>query len=107
MKKRMLAAVLALVMLVSVLPVALAEDVPVAKINETAVEYDTLQAALDAATAGQTVTLLQDTQENVKIEKPIMGQRVEMWNDKLPQRDWALLETGWANAYTGNGGEVN
>ncbi len=25
----------------------------------------------------------------------------------LPQRDWALLETGWANAYTGNGGEVN
>ncbi len=36
-----------------------------------------------------------------------MGQRVETWNDKLPQRDWALLETGWANAYTGNGGEVN
>ena len=35
-----------------------------------------------------------------------MGQRVETWNDKLPQRDWALLETGWANAYTGNGGEV-
>ena len=35
-----------------------------------------------------------------------MGQRVETWNDKLPQRDWALLETGWANAYTGNG-EVN
>ena len=36
-----------------------------------------------------------------------MGQRVETWNDKLPQRDWALLETGWANAYTGNGGEVH
>jgi len=36
-----------------------------------------------------------------------MGQRVETWNDKLPQRDWAALETGWANAYTGNGGEVN
>ena len=36
-----------------------------------------------------------------------MGQRVETWNDKLPQRDWALLEMGWANAYTGNGGEVN
>ena len=36
-----------------------------------------------------------------------MGQRHETWNDKLPQRDWALLETGWANAYTGNGGEVN
>ena len=36
-----------------------------------------------------------------------MGKRVETWNDKLPQRDWALLETGWANAYTGNGGEVN
>ena len=36
-----------------------------------------------------------------------MGKRVETWNDKLPQRDWAALETGWANAYTGNGGEVN
>ena len=35
-----------------------------------------------------------------------MGDRVETWNDKLPQRDWAALETGWANAYTGNGGEV-
>ena len=35
-----------------------------------------------------------------------MGKRVETWNDKLPQRDWATLETGWANAYTGNGGEV-
>ena len=35
-----------------------------------------------------------------------MGKRVETWNDKLPQRDWAALETGWANAYTGNGGEV-
>ena len=30
-----------------------------------------------------------------------MGKRVETWNDKLPQRDWAALETGWANAYTG------
>ena len=35
-----------------------------------------------------------------------MGKRVETWNDKLPQRDWTALETGWANAYTGNGGEV-
>ena len=35
-----------------------------------------------------------------------MGKRGETWNDKLPQRDWAALETGWANAYTGNGGEV-
>lgn len=35
-----------------------------------------------------------------------MGDRVETWTGKLPQRDWAALETGWANAYTGNGGEV-
>ena len=27
--------------------------------------------------------------------------RVETWTGKLPQRDWATLETGWANAYTG------
>ena len=30
-----------------------------------------------------------------------MGKRVETWTGKLPQRDWATLETGWANAYTG------
>ena len=36
-----------------------------------------------------------------------MGKRVETWNDKLPQRDWAELETGWASAYTGKGGEVH
>ena len=30
-----------------------------------------------------------------------MGDRVETWTGKLPQRDWAALETGWANAYTG------
>ena len=36
-----------------------------------------------------------------------MGKLVETWNDKLPQRDWALLKTGWADAYTGNGGEVH
>ena len=36
-----------------------------------------------------------------------MGKRVETWNDKLPQRDWAALETGWASAYTGKGGEVH
>ena len=35
-----------------------------------------------------------------------MGDRVETWTGKLPQRDWAALETGWANAYTGNGGGV-
>ena len=36
-----------------------------------------------------------------------MGKRVETWNDKLPQRDWAALENNWASAYTGNGGEVH
>ena len=30
-----------------------------------------------------------------------MGDRVETWTGKLSQRDWATLETGWANAYTG------
>lgn len=36
-----------------------------------------------------------------------MGKRVETWNGKLPQRDWAALENNWANAYTGKGGEVH
>ena len=29
-----------------------------------------------------------------------MGKRVETWNGKLPQRDWAALENNWASAYT-------
>lgn len=36
-----------------------------------------------------------------------MGKRVETWNGKLPQRDWAALENNWASAYTGKGGEVH
>lgn len=32
-----------------------------------------------------------------------MGKRVETWNLKLPQRDWAALENNWASAYTGKG----
>ena len=36
-----------------------------------------------------------------------MGKRVETWNDKLPQRDWAALENNWASAYTAKGGEVH
>ena len=47
-----------------------------------------------------------DVQEATNSHTYQMGKRVETWNDKLPQRDWAALETGWANAYTGNGGEV-
>ena len=27
-----------------------------------------------------------------------MGKRVETWNDKLPQRDWAALEKIWSRA---------
>ena len=31
---------------------------------------------------------------------------VEDWNRKLPQRDWAALETEWSHAYSAPGGEV-
>ena len=43
----------------------------------------------------------EDIMEATNSHTCTMGDRVETWTGKLPQRDWATLETGWANAYTG------
>lgn len=73
MKRRLLSAFLAVMMVLTMAPVAFAgnEDAgsstAVAKIGD--VEYPTLQAAVDAAKSGNTVQLVADTKENVTISK--------------------------------------
>ena len=61
MKRRLLSAFLAVMMVLTMAPVAFAVDDAVAKIGD--VEYPTLQAAVDAAKSGDTVTLVKDTQK--------------------------------------------
>ena len=56
--KKVLATILALVKAIGLCSVSWADEAKVAKIGGT--EYDTLQAAVDAATAGQTIVLLKD-----------------------------------------------
>ena len=65
MKRRLLSAFLAVMMVLTMAPVAFAADeggtTGVAKIGD--VEYPTLQAAVDAAKSGDTVTLVKDTDQ--------------------------------------------
>ena len=69
--KRFGSLILALMMLFTMLPLNAfaAETANVAKIGNT--EYATLQAAIKAATAGQTITLVADVNENVTVNKAI------------------------------------
>ena len=69
MKHKLLSILLCLAMALSLLPTAaLADEGEGAKVGDT--EYTTLQAAIDAAKSGETVTLLADTRENVTISTP-------------------------------------
>ena len=64
MKQRILAILLSLTMMVTLVPTAMAEgETAVAKVGD--VEYETLQAAINAATAGQTVKLVANTAEDI------------------------------------------
>lgn len=70
MKKKILAVLLTLLMLLGALAVTTAADGGnVAEVNGT--QYATLQEAVDAASTGETVTLLADTSEDVTIDKSI------------------------------------
>ena len=66
MKQRILAILLSLTMMFTLVPTAMAEgETAVAKVGD--VEYETLQVAINAATAGQTVKLVANTAEDIKI----------------------------------------
>ena len=66
MKQRILAILLSLTMIFTLVPTAMAEGEKVAKVGDD--EYETLQAAVDAATIeNSTVTLLKDVTEDITI----------------------------------------
>ena len=68
--KKVLSILLCLVLMAGILPVsALADDIYVAEVNGT--KCKSLSDALAAASAGDTVTLLTDTQESILIDKAI------------------------------------
>ncbi len=103
MKQRILAILLSLTMMFTLVPTAMAEGAdPVAQIGETT--YATLQAAINAATAGQTVKLVANTAEDIKIPagKDIT---LDLGNSKLTNKsgDTITVELGATLTVTGNG----
>ena len=103
MKQRILAILLSLTMMFTLVPTAMAEGSdPVAQIGETT--YATLQAAINAATAGQTVKLVANTAEDIKIPagKDIT---LDLGNSKLTNKsgDTITVELGATLTVTGNG----
>ena len=90
-------------MMFTLVPTAMAEGSdPVAQIGETT--YATLQAAINAATAGQTVKLVANTAEDIKIPagKDIT---LDLGNSKLTNKsgDTITVELGATLTVTGNG----
>ena len=110
MKQRILAILLSLTMIFTLVPTAMAEGemakapavTKVAKVGDD--EYDTLAEAIDAATAGQTVKLVANTAEDIKISagKDIT---LDLGNSKLTNKsgDTITVELGATLTVTGNG----
>ena len=111
MKRKFLSILLTLAMALTLLPVsAMAEEMPVEAPAETkvakvgGVEYATLQEAIDAATAGQTVKLVANTAEDIKIpaDKDIT---LDLGNSTLTNQngDTITVALGATLTVTGNG----
>ena len=101
MKQRILAILLSLTMMFTLVPTAMAEGGTVAKVGD--VEYATLQEAINAATAGQTVKLVANTAEDIKISagKDIT---LDLGNSKLTNKsgDTITVALGATLTITGN-----
>ena len=111
MKRKFLSILLTLAMALTLLPVsAMAEETPVEALAETKVakvgdaEYATLQEAINAATAGQTVKLVANTAEDIKIpaDKDIT---LDLGNSTLTNKngDTITVALGATLTVTGNG----
>ena len=111
MKRKFLSILLTLAMVLTLLPVsAMAEEMPVEAPAETkvakvgGVEYATLQEAINAATAGQTVKLVANTAEDIKIpaDKDIT---LDLGNSTLTNQngDTITVALGATLTVTGNG----
>ena len=110
--KKVLATILALVMALSLTTAAWADETKVAKVGD--VEYNTLQAAVDAATEGQTIVLLKDVEiagvvtvgKKVVLDmngKKLYNSTTDIWNEGTGA--WSLISVR-ANGdltITGNG----
>ena len=104
MKQRILAILLSLTMMFTLVPTAMAEGgTAVAKVGD--VEYETLQAAVNAATTeNSTVTLLKDVTEDITIPT---GKNItlDLGNSTLTNKsgDTITVELGATLTFTGNG----
>ena len=102
MKQRILAILLSLTMIFTLVPTAMAEGEKVAKVGDD--EYETLQAAVDRASDGQTVKLVANTAEDITIPT---GKNVtlDLGNSTLTNKsgDTITVELGATLTVTGNG----
>ena len=90
--KKALATILALVMALSVTTMAWADEAKAAKVGD--VEYDTLQAAVDAATAGQTIVLLKDVDASSGVT---VGKKIVLdMNGKKLYNTVDIWDTSWS-----------
>ena len=90
--KKVLATILALVMAIGLCSVSWADEAKVAKIGGT--EYDTLQAAVDAATAGQTIVLLKDVDASSGVT---VGKKIVLdMNGKKLYNTVDIWDTSWS-----------
>ena len=103
MKQRILAILLSLTMMFTLVPTAMAEGgTAVAKVGDA--EYETLQAAVDQASDGQTVKLVANTAEDITIPT---GKNItlDLGNSTLTNKsgDTITVELGATLTVTGNG----
>lgn len=90
--KKALATILALVMALGVTTAAWADEAKVAKIDGT--EYATLQEAVDAATAGQTIVLLKDVDASSGVT---VGKKIVLdMNGKKLYNTVDIWDTSWS-----------
>ena len=90
--KKVLATILTLVMALGVTTAAWADEAKAAKVGD--VEYDTLQAAVDAAAEGQTVVLLKDVDASSGVT---VGKKIVLdMNGKKLYNTVDIWDTSWS-----------
>ena len=110
--KKVLATILALVMAIGLCSVSWADEAKAAKVGDA--EYDTLQEAVNAATAGQTIVLLKDVEiadvvtvgKKVVLDmngKKLYNSTTDIWNESTGA--WSLISVRGNGdlTITGNG----
>ena len=110
--KKVLATILALVMALGLTTAAWADEAKAAKVGDA--EYDTLQEAVNAATAGQTIVLLKDVEiadvvtvgKKVVLDmngKKLYNSTTDIWNESTGA--WSLISVRGNGdlTITGNG----